>query len=134
MVRSRWPIKEKSHVPVVSDDNSSDSEVLMEGPTMKIDNAGNVTGFYPSQGKVKKPDSDGDSDPFGSDSAPTENVAINPLASQISAASQTMGSEPAFDASKVESIKSAIASGQFQINPNNIADGLISSTKELLAS
>jgi len=33
----------------------------------------------------------------------------------------------------VTSIQNAIASGQFQINPANIADGLISSTKALLA-
>jgi len=101
---------------------------------MKIDNAGNVVGFYPTQGKVNNASSDSDADSTSADVAPTENVAINPLASQINAASQTMGSEPSFDASKVEAIKSAIASGQFQINPDNIADGLISSTKELLAS
>jgi len=99
---------------------------------MKIDNAGNVTGFYPAQSKISKPDSDSDSDSTAA--APSESVAINPLASQISAASQSMGSEPTFDTSKVESIKSAIASGQFQINPDNIADGLIQSTKQLLAS
>ena len=101
---------------------------------MKIDNSGNTVGFYPTQGKSVARNSDGEVASNGNTSAPTESVAINPLASQISSLSQQMGSEPTFDASKVESIKNAISSGQFQFNPENIADGLINSTKELLAS
>jgi len=91
---------------------------------MKIDNAGNAVGFYPTQAKSAKriTDADTDSDLSGVDAAPSENVV-----------SLQMGDQPSFDAAKVEAIKSAIASGNFQINPNNIADGLISSTKELLA-
>jgi negative regulator of flagellin synthesis FlgM len=102
---------------------------------MKIDNAGNAVGFYPTQAKSAKriTDADTDSDLSGVDAAPSENVAINPMATQLSAVSLQMGDQPSFDAAKVEAIKSAIASGNFQINPNNIADGLISSTKELLA-
>jgi negative regulator of flagellin synthesis FlgM len=42
------------------------------------------------------------------------------------------GATAPFDAAKVESIKSAISSGTFQINPGAIADGLISSVTELL--
>jgi len=106
----------------------------MEGPTMKIDNAGNATGVYPTLGKSGKRQVDGDvSSTSNADSAPSESVAINPLASQISAASEQISNEPAFDASKVAAIQNAIAAGQFQISPENIADGLISSTKELLA-
>lgn len=100
---------------------------------MKIDNAGNTVGLYPPAAKSAKRKSDSSSDASTVDRAPTENVAINPLASQLNAVSQQMGSQPTFDAAKVEAIKSAIASGSFQINPGNIADGLISSTKELLA-
>jgi len=100
---------------------------------MKIDNAGNTVGLYPTPAKLAKRNSDGVNNTPDVNRAPTENVAINPLASQINAVSQQMGTEPSFDAAKVESIKSAIASGSFQINPDNIADGLISSTKELLA-
>jgi len=103
---------------------------------MKIDNSGNaVEDFYPTQGKAIQRSSDGDSEMSDVDlgSAPTEKVAINPLATQINAASLQMSAEPSFDAEKVAAIKSAIASGQFQIQPENIADGLISSTKELLA-
>jgi len=101
---------------------------------MKVDNAGNATGIYSPQGKSAKRQIDSSTGSTeSSDSGSGENVAINPLASQISAVSQQIGSEPSFDMAKVTSIQNAIASGQFQINPANIADGLISSTKALLA-
>ncbi|MBV8646635.1 flagellar biosynthesis anti-sigma factor FlgM [Paludibacterium sp.] len=97
---------------------------------MKIDQAGDVKNLYPTQGKSAKRKTDTDST---SSSASSEQVAINPLASQINTVSQDMAAAPSFDVSKVEAIKSAIAAGSFQINPENIADGLISSTKQLLA-
>jgi negative regulator of flagellin synthesis FlgM len=97
---------------------------------MKIDQSGNIQNLYPTQGKPAKRKSDSDS---ASSGASSSQVAINPLASQINAVSQDMAAEPSFDMNKVEAIKSAIASGSFQINPENIADGLISSTKQLLA-
>lgn len=101
---------------------------------MKIDNAGNVAGLYPAQGKTTKRKAGDDAGAAQVDSAPVENVAINPLASQINAVSQQMGSEPTFDAAKVEAIRNAIASGDFQINPDRIADGLITSTRQLLVN
>jgi len=39
-----------------------------------------------------------------------------------------------FDAKKVEQIKSAIANGEFQVNPGKIADSLISSVHGLLGA
>jgi len=97
---------------------------------MKIDQTGNVKDLYSASGKSsKRPD------PAVSDSTvQADNVQINPLASQISAASQALGSEPSFDVNKVAAIKDAIASGSFQINPQNIADGLISSARQLLSN
>ncbi len=41
-------------------------------------------------------------------------------------------SEPAFDAQKVAEIRQAISEGRFQINPERIADGLLSSVREML--
>lgn len=43
------------------------------------------------------------------------------------------GSEPAFNSQKVSEIRQAISEGRFQINPERIADGLISSVREMLA-
>jgi negative regulator of flagellin synthesis FlgM len=42
------------------------------------------------------------------------------------------GSEPAFNLQKVAEIRQAISEGRFQINPERIADGLISSVREML--
>jgi negative regulator of flagellin synthesis FlgM len=89
---------------------------------MKIDNAGKVVPSY--TGSVK---STGRSAKASSSSAPPanvdENVELTPAASQMS--------EPPFDAAKVEAIKQAISAGQFRINPEAIADGLINTAREL---
>lgn len=42
------------------------------------------------------------------------------------------GESQPMDSAKVEAIKQAIAEGRFKINPEKIADGLLSSVKELL--
>jgi negative regulator of flagellin synthesis FlgM len=42
------------------------------------------------------------------------------------------GSEAAFNSQKVAEIRQAISEGRFQINPEKIADGLISSVREML--
>jgi len=125
---------------------------------MQIDNSGKILGAYSApQNRAVKRASDSDdassSVEAGNDSGDSgvvsaapgstvvviaassgDNVAINPLASRLSALSAQSSGEASFDAAKVASIKAAIASGQFQIDPSRIADGLISSTQELLAS
>ena len=42
------------------------------------------------------------------------------------------GSEAVFDSQKVTEIRQAISEGRFKINPERIADGLISSVREML--
>jgi negative regulator of flagellin synthesis FlgM len=42
------------------------------------------------------------------------------------------GSEAPFNSEKVAEIRQAISEGRFQINPELIADGLISSVREML--
>lgn len=75
--------------------------------------------------------------PSSTASAPSQvrpvNVAINPLANQVAALEQSVQQQPVVDSGKVAAIKQAIAEGKFSINPNAIADGLISSARELLA-
>jgi negative regulator of flagellin synthesis FlgM len=55
------------------------------------------------------------------------------ISSQSQSLSQ-VGGEGTFDSNKVAEIKAAIASGQFQVNPEKVANGLIDTVKDLLHS
>ena len=61
------------------------------------------------------------------------NTATEQAATVVSMALHSVGgSEPAFNSQKVAEIRQAISDGRFQINPERIADGLISSVREML--
>ena len=62
----------------------------------------------------------------------TENVTLSTLSSQLKSLEAKVASTEVFDAEKVEAIKSAISSGQFKVDSDKVADGLISSVKDLL--
>jgi negative regulator of flagellin synthesis FlgM len=51
---------------------------------------------------------------------------------QLSDLAQTRSSEPPVDNSRVQEIKAAIAEGRFRINPEAIAERLISTAQELI--
>lgn len=55
-------------------------------------------------------------------------VALSPAIAEVAA----QGVDGSFDADKVERIASAIAQGRFEIDPEAIADKLISNAQELL--
>jgi negative regulator of flagellin synthesis FlgM len=60
-----------------------------------------------------------------------ENVTLSPMSVQL----QSLESDVAngvFDTQKVDAIKSAIASGQFKVDSEKVADGLIDTVKDLL--
>lgn len=61
-------------------------------------------------------------------------VTLSPAVSQLQSAIAMAGTGEVFDPKKVASIKQAIADGSFQVNPENIADKLLESVKEMLSS
>ena len=60
---------------------------------------------------------------------PSDSVHIS---SQLQGLEGQVASSSVFDANKVEEIKAAIAGGQFQVNPEKVASGLISNAADLL--
>lgn len=63
-----------------------------------------------------------------------ESVTLSPLSSQLQSLEAKVASTQVFDAAKVEAIKSAITGGQFSVDSGKVADGLISSVKDLLTA
>jgi negative regulator of flagellin synthesis FlgM len=54
------------------------------------------------------------------------------LSSQLQGLEGQVATSSVFDANKVEEIKAAIAGGQFQVNPEKVASGLLNNVTDLL--
>ena len=66
------------------------------------------------------------------DVASSENVTLSTLSTQLKSLEAKVSSTEVFDAAKVDEIKSAISGGQFKVDSSKVADGLISSVRDLL--
>jgi negative regulator of flagellin synthesis FlgM len=75
----------------------------------------------PVQPKANKP----------ADAEQTE-VTLSPRAAQLKQLEAQLAAIPVVDRARVDSIKEAISSGQYTINTDNIAGGLLDSVKEML--
>jgi negative regulator of flagellin synthesis FlgM len=75
--------------------------------------------------KVEKPQGDAKS---------TENVTLSPLSAQLKALEAKVAVSNVFDTEKVDAIKSAIVGGQFKVDSEKVADGLIATVKDLLTT
>lgn len=59
-------------------------------------------------------------------------VSLSPRAAQLQALEAQLAAIPVIDRAKVDAIKEAIASGQYSVNPENVAENLVESVKEML--
>lgn len=62
------------------------------------------------------------------------NVTLSPLSAQLKVLETKVNASKVFDAEKVDAIKSAIASGKFNVDSGKVADGLIATVKDLLTA
>jgi len=95
---------------------------------MKIDNSTKTIGTVPSPAgsRVAGTRPAAKSVTTGSPSAEQTSTVVSAALHSVS------GSESVFNSQKVAEIRQAISEGRFQINPEKIADGLISSVREML--
>ncbi|WP_423681955.1 MULTISPECIES: flagellar biosynthesis anti-sigma factor FlgM [unclassified Undibacterium] len=98
---------------------------------MKIDDTLNKAAGLPSQQPVRTEKAP---ERTVSTPAPSINVKISPLSTQLQALQSTQASSGVFEAKKVEEIKLAISEGRFQVNSEKVADGLLETVKDLLNS
>ncbi|NSL55541.1 flagellar biosynthesis anti-sigma factor FlgM [Uliginosibacterium aquaticum] len=96
---------------------------------MKIENS--VTS--PGSVSTSKPRSTRESSTSSASASPSQ-VQLSNLASNLQKLEQAIAETPVVDSGKVDEIKSAIAQGQFKVNPDKVADGLLDSVRQMLAA
>ena len=62
----------------------------------------------------------------------SEKVELSSMASTMQKAEAAMAQTPEVDQKRVEEIRQAITDGQFKVDANRVADGLIASVREML--
>ncbi len=98
---------------------------------MKIDNSVKTIGGLPAGETKSRPAKDQPVAPVSSGGAQVE---LSSLSSRLQEAQAALASVPVVDASKVAEIKQAISEGRFQVDAEKVADGLIESVRQMLAS
>lgn len=93
---------------------------------MKIENTGKPLGTVPTGDTRPKPAANTPRPEGG------EKVELSSLSTSLQKAEAAMSDTPVVDSSRVAEIKLAISEGRFKIDANKIADGLISSVREML--
>ncbi|MCC7414425.1 MAG: flagellar biosynthesis anti-sigma factor FlgM [Gammaproteobacteria bacterium] len=59
-------------------------------------------------------------------------VELSPLGAQLSSIEASLANVPVVDSQRVEEIKQAITEGRFKVNPEQIADRLLETVRELI--
>jgi negative regulator of flagellin synthesis FlgM len=92
---------------------------------------------------------DSNRNPLATDTTSTAKTTANPSATRPASTTNSVGSvkisetsrslgtshaEAPFDAKRVDAIKAAISAGQFKVNPEAVADKIVNSASQLLAT
>lgn len=64
----------------------------------------------------------------------SEKVELSSMSSSLAKAERAIAESPVVDSKRVAEIKQAIADGRFKVDTDRIADGLINSVRDMLAS
>lgn len=98
---------------------------------MKIDNSVGSVGGLPS-GEAKSRDSKNAAP--ASSAAAGEKVELSALAGRLRDVEASLANVPVADAGKIAEIKQAMAEGRFKVDASKVADGLIDSVRQMIAS
>jgi negative regulator of flagellin synthesis FlgM len=102
-----------------------------EETTMKIDSSIKSVSTGAVSGSGSKPSKEAASAPG---SGGGDRVELSPLSSQLQAIESSMADTPVVDSARVAEIRQAIAEGRFKVNPEQVADHLLQTARELLRS
>lgn len=94
---------------------------------MKIDHSVKSVGGLPTGEARTRPAKD-------QPAAAGAQVELSSLASRLQEMQATLANVPVVDAGRVAEIKQAITEGRFQVDAGKVADGLIESVRQMLAS
>ena len=97
---------------------------------MKIDNSVGSVGGLPSGETRPRP---------GKSSTPSatasgEKVELSSLSSRMQEVESALANAPVADSGRIAEIKQAMAEGRFQVDASKVADGLIESVRQMIAS
>ncbi len=97
---------------------------------MKIENSvGSVGGLQSGESRSRPGKS------AATPSASTdEKVELSSLSSRMQEIEAVLANVPVADASRIAEIKQAMAEGRFKVDANKVADGLIDSVRQMIAS
>lgn len=99
---------------------------------MKIENSVKATGGLPSNdGRTRATK---DTPRTQANSSDTDKVEISSLSSRLQQMEETIAGTPVVDSAKVDEIKQAMSEGRFKVDTGKVADGLIESVRQMLAS
>lgn len=97
---------------------------------MKIDNSvGSVGGVSGSESRARPGKSQ-----TSAAGTPGETVELSSLSSHLQQAEAALANVPVADSGRIAEIKQAMSEGRFQVDASKVADGLIQSVREMIAS